>query len=55
MSLASILNGENMRFRPAIFNRLILVRFAQNGTKTCHSTANTLLFMTMQKLRSYTQ
>ena len=32
ISLASILNGENMRFRPAIFNRLVL-RFDPNGTR----------------------
>ncbi len=32
-----------MRFRPASFIRLIVnLRFAQNGTKTCHSTGKTL-------------
>ena len=30
-----------------------MLRFVQNGTKTCHSTAKTLIFMTMQKLRLY--
>ncbi len=33
VSLASILNGENMGFRPAIFNRLVLARFDPNGTR----------------------
>ncbi len=32
-----------------------LLDFAQNGTKTCHSTGKTLLFMVVQKLRPYTQ
>ena len=48
ISLASIPNDENMRFGQAIFIRLNLLRFAQNGTKTCHSTAKTVLFMTME-------
>ena len=56
ISLASIPNDENMRFQPASFFRLIVnLRFAQNGTKTCHSTGKTLFFMTIQKLRSYTR
>ena len=48
-SIASIPNDENMRFRPAIFYQTrtssVLLKVGQK----------TLLFMTMQKLRSYTQ
>ncbi len=47
--LASISNDENMRFRPAIFIRLILAPFCTKWHKKI------LLFMVEQKLRSYTQ
>ncbi len=54
--LASIPNGENMRFRPAIFIRLIVALFWSKWHKNlaCHSAAKTLLFMTVQKLRGHT-
>ena len=52
ISSASILNGENMRFRPAVFNRLILAPVCSKWhQKNYHSIAETLLFMNMQKLR----
>ncbi len=44
-----------MRFRLEFVLGSYVLRFVQNGTKTCHSTAKTLIFMTMRKLRLYTQ
>ncbi len=56
ISLASILNDENMRFRPANFKRLLYSLLAPFCSKWHEklSTAETLLFITLQKLRSYT-
>ncbi len=55
ISLATIPNDQNVRFRSAIFIiGSCLLRFTQNDTKSMpFSTAKTLLFMTMQKLCSY--
>ncbi len=55
MHIKVVYLSEGCLFRSGHKGCIEGVALAQNGTKTCHPTARNLLFMIMQKLRSYTQ